>query len=388
MTITWRNAGPWGPATVATALSSIQVDYNFWDHEQRVRSLEAGGRQVADVTQSGNAITFLMTDYTTEGPFTLGTPVINWTTPVTWQPSHTYLIGDGFVQGSTAYSVLLGHTSSTLFDANANDGHGHNYYKAIFVLPGGLPPAGSTGQIPMKATDADFDIQWRSAAMPVGGVQRQVVMKNSTASFDGSWHYPVEMHLRIVDMFDFVESPPLQDGDVVRWVSTGSGIGFWENSQISAIIGNVTLDTLSDVTITTPAAGEVLKYDGAQWVNNQLAFTDLATNPTATPYQVRQQVQTALVTSTPATLMTIYGDIFTLTPTQDMQINAQSSGAAGGHIVLVITTTGLTSRTITFGTHFKSTGTLATGTVNAKVFTVCFIDNGTDLIEVARTTAM
>jgi len=240
----------------------------------------------------------------------------------------------------------------------------------------------------MKNTDADFDIQWRSAGLPQGGVNRQIAMKNSTATFDASWHYPIEMNLRIQDMFDFILAPPLQDGEVIRWVATGSATGYFQNAQLSSIGGGLLLDTLADVVITSPAAGELLKYDGAQWVNSTIAFTDLATNPTATPYQVRQQTQTALLTTNPTSLMTIYGDIFTFTPTQDTQINAQSSGAAGGHIVLIITTSGTTSRLITFATNFKSTGTLTTGTVSGKVFTVCFIDNGTNLIEVARTVAM
>jgi len=243
----------------------------------------------------------------------------------------------------------------------------------------------------MKASNSDGDVQWRSAAMPFGGVHGQVIMKNSTATFDGTWHYPPEMNLRIVDMFDFFAAGALQDNDIIKWTSTGSGIGFWENAQLSAL-GGGSLALLTDVDIVTPTSNEVLKYDGTSaWFNDLIRFTDVTpsgTGSVATPYQVRQQMQTALATSNPTTLATINGDIFTFLPSQDTQINASSSGAAGGHIVLIITSSGTTSRTITFGTHFKSTGTLATGTVSGKVFTVAFIDTGTDLIEVARTTAM
>jgi hypothetical protein len=54
----------------------------------------------------------------------------------------------------------------------------------------------------------------------------------------------------------------------------------------------------------------------------------------------------------------------------------------------IITTSGTTSYTLTFGTNFKSTGTLATGTTTAKVFVITFVYDGTNLNEVSRTAAM
>lgn len=62
--------------------------------------------------------------------------------------------------------------------------------------------------------------------------------------------------------------------------------------------------------------------------------------------------------------------------------------AAGNSRYLIILTTGVTSRTITFGTGFKPTATLATGTVSARVFIFHFISDGTNLYEVSRTIAM
>lgn len=61
---------------------------------------------------------------------------------------------------------------------------------------------------------------------------------------------------------------------------------------------------------------------------------------------------------------------------------------AGSTRVLLILTSGTTSRTITFGTGFKTTGTLATGTVTARIFAVSFLSDGTNLYETARTVAM
>jgi hypothetical protein len=61
---------------------------------------------------------------------------------------------------------------------------------------------------------------------------------------------------------------------------------------------------------------------------------------------------------------------------------------AGTRCTLLILTSGTTSRTITFGTGFKAVGTLATGTVTARVFAVSWISDGTNLYETGRTAAM
>jgi hypothetical protein len=46
------------------------------------------------------------------------------------------------------------------------------------------------------------------------------------------------------------------------------------------------------------------------------------------------------------------------------------------------------SRTVTFGTGFKTTGTLDTGTVSGKLFIISFISDGNFMIETNRTGAM
>lgn len=62
--------------------------------------------------------------------------------------------------------------------------------------------------------------------------------------------------------------------------------------------------------------------------------------------------------------------------------------SAGMRRTLLILTSGTTSYTITFGSGFRSQGTLATGTTNARYFALEFISDGTNLIELGRTTAM
>lgn len=79
--------------------------------------------------------------------------------------------------------------------------------------------------------------------------------------------------------------------------------------------------------------------------------------------------------------------VFTLTPAETETITA-SGGTPGAKACIVITTSGTNSYTLTFSTGFKVTGTLATGTVSAKVFVIEFVYDGTNWNEVARTSAM
>lgn len=61
---------------------------------------------------------------------------------------------------------------------------------------------------------------------------------------------------------------------------------------------------------------------------------------------------------------------------------------AGTRATLIVLTSGTTSYTMTFGTGFKTTGTLATGTTTARHFVFQFISDGTSLIEASRTVAI
>jgi hypothetical protein len=62
--------------------------------------------------------------------------------------------------------------------------------------------------------------------------------------------------------------------------------------------------------------------------------------------------------------------------------------SAGLRCQLLILTSGASSYTITFGTGFRTTGTLATGTTTARYFMLSFISDGTVLVETSRTAAM
>jgi hypothetical protein len=102
-------------------------------------------------------------------------------------------------------------------------------------------------------------------------------------------------------------------------------------------------------------------------------------------------VSTALATTTPIDISTVSssGDVVPYTPTQSSTINAATMTGTGGRTLrLIVTTSGTTSYTITFGTNFKTTGTLATGTVSGKVFVITFVSDGVNWNEQSRTAAM
>jgi hypothetical protein len=75
----------------------------------------------------------------------------------------------------------------------------------------------------------------------------------------------------------------------------------------------------------------------------------------------------------------------TITPTGACTFNA-SGGTIGQRCTFLVTTSGTTSYTLTFGTGFRKVGTLATGTVSARFFAVtffCYAANSWQ--EIART---
>ena len=62
--------------------------------------------------------------------------------------------------------------------------------------------------------------------------------------------------------------------------------------------------------------------------------------------------------------------------------------AAGTRLTLIVLTSGTSSYTITFGTGFKTTATLVTGTTTARYFMVSFVSDGTNVLETSRTVAI
>ncbi|MDE3077865.1 MAG: hypothetical protein KGJ86_20780 [Chloroflexota bacterium] len=79
----------------------------------------------------------------------------------------------------------------------------------------------------------------------------------------------------------------------------------------------------------------------------------------------------------------------TITPSGACTFNA-SGGVANQLCTFEVLTSGSTAFTLTWGTNFKTTGTLSTGTVTGKRFNVTFrcLADGITWVEIARTGAM
>jgi len=191
MTITYcRNdpvSGRW--VGVNRLLTEFEVDFNFFQHEGRITTLESNFTltvSIASITQPQNdQLLITMTDSTTRGPFLLPSAV--FTDTGTWLPSTPYLVNDTFTINGTLYRVLFAHTSALTFSAGANDGAGHQFYAPMVSSPGSaLPTGGATGQTLQKSTGADFAVTW-GYKLPIGGTANQVLLKLSATNQDVNW---------------------------------------------------------------------------------------------------------------------------------------------------------------------------------------------------------
>ena len=123
------------------------------------------------------------------------------------------------------------------------------------------------------------------------------------------------------------------------------------------------ITSAGDVGIGTSSPATKLDVDG------QIAgkFTDVGTNTAAQALATNHVSQVTISANT------------TLTTTVP---------PAGSQAIVIIVSSGATSRTVTFGTGFASTGTLATGATTDRRFVVSFVSDGTRLLECSRTAAI
>lgn len=121
-----------------------------------------------------------------------------------------------------------------------------------------------------------------------------------------------------------------------------------------------------------------------------VVMTNSATGQGATVVPLKSIGSVMGKAACPATTgaMTVNMDtaIKTITPTGNCTFNA-TGGTEGQTVTFFVTTSGTSSWTLTFGTNFFKTGTLATGTTTARRFTVTFRCDGTAWWEIARTAA-
>jgi len=101
------------------------------------------------------------------------------------------------------------------------------------------------------------------------------------------------------------------------------------------------------------------------------------------PPKVHSPVEAATMSIDPT-----IAPMFRWTPTQAETVNALTAGKPGQRITIIIDTVGGSSFVVTFGTNFRTTATLATGTTTLRRFIIDFISDGTVWSEISRTAAM
>jgi hypothetical protein len=174
------------------------------------------------------------------------------------------------------------------------------------------------------------------------------------------------------NIFSLAGSPITTSGTLAITLATQSANRVWAGPTTGSAAAP-TFRALVDADIPSTLAGHTI------------------TGGSVSTTTVQSTVTSALATTTPVDISTVSsaGDVIPYTPTQSATINAASMTGTGGRTIrLVVTTSGTSSYTITFGTNFKTTGTLATDTVSGKVFVVTFVSDGVNWNEVSRTTAM
>lgn len=342
----------WGSG-LGRLLHDFEVDQNFWDHEVRITALEHHFMvpiSIASVTQpTSNTLQVNFTDASHDGPFTLPSLSLSTLFKGDWAPITHYNVDDIFTDGSVLYFAAIDHTSAATFDPNATDGFGHQLY-TVFLRPPAIQIA-------------------------TGGAVGSVYTKTGAGDYVASWLFPL-------------------------------------------------LSTLHDVVLYLPTAGQLLGYNGTDWVNVDLplpgastpggvealaavahtfvtgigtdgiattaipAFSDLTgfidANQFPSGVDVLPDNGTFDVDFTTGALVRL------VIPSAACTLNATVPPAnPGGIYVFEFSTSGTSSYLMTFGTNFVTSGTLATGTVNGKTFTVTFVcDIGFQLVEIGRTGPM
>lgn len=200
----------------------------------------------------------------------------------------------------------------------------------------------------------------------------------ATGVVRNNYHYPLYPRLNAFNAFfqAFLNA----GGDAIAiWHAVANETSGSFDIALYAHGGEAVVDDTDD----TNTVALIKKYNG------KLAGDILtANNELTTAYRAITPRPNTLATSGTIAVDPTISDIIKQTPAGASTFNASSVGPAGTVLSFIITTSGTSSYTLTFGTNFKSTGTLATGTSSGKVFAVSFKSDGTNWVETSRTTAM
>ncbi|MDB4526306.1 hypothetical protein N9180_01820, partial [Akkermansiaceae bacterium] len=116
-----------------------------------------------------------------------------------------------------------------------------------------------------------------------------------------------------------------------------------DGSQLTNLpSSSLALDDLTDVTITSASTGEVLRYDGSEWVDAQLAYSDLSGTPTLATVATTGAYSD--LSGTPTNVSTFTNDAGYLTDISAENIgdlaDVDLTGLADGEILIYNSTSG------------------------------------------------
>lgn len=332
-------------------LNADEFDADIDNLDDRVTALEddpPAAISITNITSSGDQMTITLSDAST---YVITMPYRRLT-PTVWSPGASLVLDNIFPYNGTLYVVIFPHTVAldAEFDPAANDGFGHSFYYAMLPNPGNaLPDGGELGQVLFKLSGTNFNVGWR-----------------------------------FLDAI-YVTFEPSSESDLVS-DNVADALEELE-AKIASAVGAVSFDAI-DITYSPSSAsalvatnvGDALDELGERVVD----FADLSGN--ISPAQSRNNTVALAGTGT-VSLNPDLGEVFTMTPSGAVTLNA-ASAPQGARVTLIVTTFGTSSYNVTPTTNFKSQGALATGTVSAKVFSISFVGDGGNLVETGRTVAM
>ena len=133
--------------------------------------------------------------------------------------------------------------------------------------PGADGPTGATG--PAGAAGATGPA---GPGVPTGGTSGQFLIKQSGVDYDAAWDsFSGVEEINDLSDVDTASNEP-DDGDVLTWVDADSQ---WEPMAPSGG-GSFVIGDATDVNTTGADPGDVLRYDGADWIPDDLTLNDLS----------------------------------------------------------------------------------------------------------------
>lgn len=178
--------------------------------------------------------------------------------------------------------------------------------------------------------------------------------------------------------------------------ATDSLLAISASTKKKTLIAQSTLTANQTITLSGDISGSgttaiTTSIGSGKVTNTMLAGSiDLSTKVTGIlPFSSNAGSSTATSGTTGTISVPMTSRIITCTPTGSITFNG-TNGVVGQMVTFVITTSGTTIFTITFGTSYKTTSTLSTGTTSGKVFLLTFLCTAATPTwsEMARTTAM